>query len=650
MTRHRIVFFLTSAALFLAPALFAAAPSARTATRMVYDPRTTYTVLFGGQSPFDAGTSKAYNLSDTWDWVGDHWVQVYPATTPAGRSFQTMAYDATHSRITMFGGKTDALTGINETWVYDGNDWTQLTPATAPSPRIWSGSAYDTARNRIVLYGGQFTTSDLKTTTNYYDTWEFDGTNWTQVANNGPQVTTPLLAYYEPTQQLIMLGSDTSQKPHMYSYNPSNTTWTEMTPATMPDCVNDAGLVYQAHDPKVLVLYAGTCTSSGTLSNTYEWDGNNWALVTPPSGTFRLTGEAMAYDPARRTTTIFGGTEAFSVPLGATYVYHQGVWSPPPNAALSPSPRSLFAFNTDPLNNVIWLVGGMDDTSTLDDIWKYSNGTWQEVTFDSSPSACVSPVSAYDTDRQKLIIVCQDVSVHEFDGTTWKTVNASDLKTVPQVRRFSAMAYDANVKKTVLFGGFNDTNYVNETWTWDGSLWTQIKNNAATARSHAAMWFDPNMNRTVLYGGIGQPSTNDRITRYDDMWSFDGTGWTQMKSVTATPGPRYGAQVTVNPVDGKAYLFGGLELIVDGAKQSQVYKNDLWVWDGKAQSWSQVNTATIPPERENGGLAFDPIANELVLVAGYAGYYRSDVWSLRAGNWVLHPETLPQPIRRGVRH
>ncbi|HEV8435340.1 MAG TPA: kelch repeat-containing protein [Thermoanaerobaculia bacterium] len=649
MTRNRIVFFLTSAALLLAPALFATTPTARTGTHMVYDPKTTYTVLFGGQSPFDPGTAKAYNLNDTWYWVGDHWVQVYPATTPAGRSFHTMTYDVAHSRITMFGGKTDASTAVDETWAYDGIDWTQLHPSAAPSPRIWAGSAYDTTRNRIVLYGGQFTTSDLKTTTNYYDTWEFDGINWSQIGSNGPQITTPLVAYYEPTHQMIMLGSDSTQKPHMYSLNAANGTWTEMTPSTMPDCVNDAGLVYQAHDPKVLVLYAGTCSSSGTGSNTYEWDGSNWQLVGPPSGTFRLTGEAMAYDPARRTTTIFGGTEAFSVPLAQTLTYNDGVWSNPRDPAYSPSPRSLFAFNTDPLNGVIWLIGGMDATATLDDIWKYSRGSWQEVPFANSPIACVSPVSAFDSHRNKLVVVCQDVSVHEFDGTTWTNVDTTGQKTHPQVRRFSSMVFDEHLNKVVLFGGYNDINYLNETWTWDGTTWAQVNHNNAPARSHAAMWYDPNMKLTVMYGGIGQRSSQDRIERFQDMWSFDGTGWTEM-TVTTTPGQRYGAQVTVNPVDGKAYLFGGLKLTVDGAKQSQNYENDLWVWDGSAKTWSQVNTSTIPPARENGGLAFDPITRELVLVAGYAGYYRSDAWSFRGGDWVLHPEGIQQPRRRGVGH
>jgi hypothetical protein len=560
-----------------------------------------------------------------------------------------MTYDVAHSRITMFGGKTDAVNGLDETWTFDGSDWTQLHPATAPSPRIWASSAYDTVRNRTVLYGGQFTTADLKTTTNYYDTWEFDGTNWTQIATNGPQVTTPLLAYDEATQQMILLGSDTDAKPHMYSYD-NKGTWTEMKPSTMPDCVVDAGLVYQGHDPKVLVLYAGVCSDSGSLATTYEYDGvsANWQKVDAVSSAFRLTGEAIAYDPSRRETLIFGGTEAFSVPQSATYVYREGVWARPTIVANTPSPRSLFGFTTDPARGVVWLIAGQDDLSTLGDVWKYTNGTWQQATTSTSPAACVTASSVYDSDRGKLVVLCQDASLYEFDGATWKIFNTADLKTHPQVRRFSSMAYDATLKKTVLFGGFNDINYLDETWMWDGATWTQVKKNLPPPRSHSAMWFDPVMKKTLIYGGIGQRSSNDRIERYSDMWSFDGSGWTEMKSVTTTPGQRYGAQVAVDPLSNTVWLFGGLKLVVDGLKQSQVYSNDLWQWDGT--KWTQVSASAPPPERENGGLAFDPISNELVLFGGYAGYYRSDVWGLRNGQWVLKAESLPQPRRRGVKH
>ena len=47
--------------------------------------------------------------------------------------------------------------------------------------------------------------------------------------------------------------------------------------------------------------------------------------------------------------------------------------------------------------------------------------------------------------------------------------------TSPSPRAVSAMAYDPVSKKVVMFGGFNDTTYLNDTWTWDGTTWTQAK-------------------------------------------------------------------------------------------------------------------------------------------------------------------------------
>ncbi len=90
---------------------------------MTYDAKTGRTVLFGGATPADAGTAIAYDLSDTWEWVGDHWVQRFPAHTPPGRSNYSMVYDTARFRTVIFGGKS-GVTNLNDTWAYDGTDWT----------------------------------------------------------------------------------------------------------------------------------------------------------------------------------------------------------------------------------------------------------------------------------------------------------------------------------------------------------------------------------------------------------------------------------------------------------------------------------------------------------------------------------------------
>lgn len=36
------------------------------------------------------------------------------------------------------------------------------------------------------------------------------------------------------------------------------------------------------------------------------------------------------------------------------------------------------------------------------------------------------------------------------------------------------MTYDAVSQKLVMFGGFNGSTYLNDTWTFNGATWTQV--------------------------------------------------------------------------------------------------------------------------------------------------------------------------------
>ena len=80
---------------------------------------------------------------------------------------------------------------------------------------------------------------------------------------------------------------------------------------------------------------------------------------------------------------------------------------------------------------------------------------------DGAPVGCLTPTAAFDTDRSKLVVVCADAAtVYEWDGAAWKGFTATNTKNVPPFHRFASMAYDATLKKTVLFGGFDGTNYI----------------------------------------------------------------------------------------------------------------------------------------------------------------------------------------------
>lgn len=642
---------LIGALLLTAQALLASYPSARTQARMVYDPVTTHMILFGGFTDTDAGTKLVYDLNETWEFTGLRWVQRFPAHSPAARSTQGMVFDTARNRVVLFGGKagtsttTTTVKEFNDTWIYQNDDWTELNTPSAPAARQLPGMTYDPIRDRIVLFGGTFTTksADGRTTTvnPYFDTWEFDGTTWTQRATDGPHVAKPILQYDPSRNEIILLGLGDSSETLMYRYDPAAATWTKLTPAALPPCVNESATTFEPNTNKIL-LTGGSCTTSSVAEETWEWDGTTWTKVdthgTEPN---RVFGHVLGYDVARNVVVVYGGTVAFGLPRSTTYLYGSTIWLASDQNGFAPGPRSLFAFTTDPVNNAVWLLGGTADDEIRDDLWRYQNGQWSLIKADGAPANCVTPNGVWDTARQKSVFVCASSEVFEWDGKTWTKPTLTDTKNQPPARRFSSMVYDETLKKTVLYGGFNDTNYIDETWLWDGTAWSRQKKNPAPSRALASMWYDPVLKKTVLYGGIGRLTSLDRITRYSDMWSFDGTGWTDM-TITATPGARYGAQTDVDPRTGHTVVYGGLRLDTSATGvQTQVYADDTWEWDGTA--WKQIATDVAPPARENGRIAWDPSRRELTLFGGWGGHLLADLWHYDGKTWSVFSES---PRRR----
>jgi hypothetical protein len=646
--------------LLLSTAAFASNPSPRNHARLVFDEQAGVSVLFGGHSPVATGsTGLTYDSAETWIWTGVRWLQRFPLHNPPSRSTQAMVYDSTRHRIVLFGGRQEKQTlddnatygFLNDTWVYQNGDWTQLQTANAPSPRFFSSAIYDKTRDRIVLVGGNVAGGTVELGTPVFDTWEFDGTDWTRVSNGSPEVTKPLLAYDESRNQTIALGVNDKLETQMYLYDPAAHTWAKQTPAKLPTCVNEGALVYNRDRAKVQVV-GGLC--SGTqdgIEEVYEWDGTTWTKFESKLAVSRATGQALAFDDARNQTVMFGGQIIFGALRSLTYVldtdWHFAF------GTLRPSARSLEVFRTDPINNAIWMFGGLDEfaSSFGEDFWGYRNGQWfTPETNDQRPANCGAPYGAFDTDRKRFVVSCVGTDTYEWDGTAWKFF--SDLKKLPPVRRFAGMVYDETLKKTVLFGGYDGENYRNDTWTWDGTAWTEVKpakDRKPENRAMMTMWFDPVLKKTVLYSGMGRPNIDTRILRFSDMWSFDGTGWNKLAPPT-TPGERFGSQAVVNPQTNKVLLFGGLFVEKEGeVAKRQYFANDTWEWDGA--NWRKIEAKRLPPGRQNFGMAWDPAAQQIVMYGGYAGFYFSDLWAWDpvAETWVPREEVISSRRRSGPR-
>src|SRR5438094_5440772 len=117
-----------------------------------------------------------------------------------------MAYDAAHGVTVLHGGSGR----LRDTWEWDGTDWSQRSPATNPYPRMAFAMAYDTARARTVVFGGDFLLPNDFSLGWDNETWEWDGTNWLRdwtAAAPSPRMDLAM-AYDAARGRMVLFGGD----------------------------------------------------------------------------------------------------------------------------------------------------------------------------------------------------------------------------------------------------------------------------------------------------------------------------------------------------------------------------------------------------------------------------------------------------------
>jgi hypothetical protein len=595
-------------------------PPARTATQMAFDEQNGRAVLFGGISRPDSSQIRTY-YGDTWEWTGRRWVQLHPGVSPPARAAAVMVYDSNRDRILLFGGDGAGNIALSDTWSYRNGQWSQIQTPSSPEPRRIPGAAFDPIRDRLVIFGGTGANA-----ANLFDTWEFDGTTWRRINDNGPRLAAPLLVYDEARNEILMLGTTIvtgTAQPAVEMYRWDGSSWSKITPANLPPCVTQGRMVYQKHDGRV-VQFGGICGFLG--GNTWEWDGSDWIKNESRANPGSIFGHAMTYDTARLETILYGGTD-FDIERSSTWRYRGGGAWAIGGESFVPGPRSLFVFEHDPATATNYLFGGHNDSAVYNDLWTFQDNRWLRIEAANGPVGCSYPNGAFDTDRGRLVILCQGGETYEFDGAEWHARNPS---TKPPFRRFSEMVYDPTLKKSIMFGGYDLAGfYHNVTWIWDGNNWSKIdRKDNPPARILPTFFYDPIQRRTTVYGGVGRPDPKKAIARYDDMWAFNGSRWTQVNP-TSKPGPVYGARTAFDPTRDRVVMFGGK----NGLEQ---YINEQWEWDGT--NWSRRDAANVPSPRMNGGFLFDTATSRLIWYGGFAGRHFAEVWSQTASGWQLVPE------------
>jgi hypothetical protein len=213
----------------------------------------------------------------------------------------------------------------------------------------------------------------------------------------------------------------------------------------------------------------------------------------------------------------------------------------------------------------------------------------------------------------------------------------------PSARDDAAMAYDSADDSVILFGGLvidsEGLNALGDTWSWDGTRWTELHPTASPpALSGALLGYDPASAGLVLIGGdISTPE--GQLEETNATWTWGGSGWTAEAAAALPASDLPTALATDNATR-------QLILVTTGAGCQGF---ETWEWGGSA--WVLLHPAASPPATFEAGLVFDPRTDGLDLFPGAAGCTGGDetvsatppVWSWNGSTWstaAAQPDTV----------
>jgi hypothetical protein len=323
-----------------------------------------------------------------------NWEQAAPIQSPPARTFAATAYDSIRDRVVLFGGGAPNFADLDDTWEWDGSTWTNRAPAISPPPLAAAVMAYDTARGRSVLFGGSTPTAVIS------DTWEWDGNTWIRrdLATSPPPMAWAAMAYDSARGRMVLFGAFNAFGGWFSeTWEFDGATWTQAHPANYPSSGRRGAAMAFDSSRNRIVMFGGSDPSvSVRTAETWEWDGTNWMRKTPTVSPYERLWHAMAFDPQRNRTILFGGDHLQPYYLGDTndtWEWDGSQWTRDWTAA-APSIRSGHSMVYDSAIGRMVLSGGnnagVSPSTYPDDTWELGAGI---VTPPGTPAASLDSTS-----------------------------------------------------------------------------------------------------------------------------------------------------------------------------------------------------------------------------------------------------------------
>ena len=387
-------------------------------------------------------------------------------------------------------------------------------------------------------------------------------------------------------------------------------------------------------------------TSNGELS-LKTIDTENWheapASISSPSERYR---HSMVYLDGLNKGVLFGGDNE-SWPgsyIGDTWTYDvlYNSWKEM-SPSTSPDARRGHDMVYSSQANKVILFGGRTSLGYQSDCWIYDPilDNWTEMSPSVAPEDRFYHKMVYSSQSDTVVLYGGNNGDTELNDTWVYDLNKDNWTQMfpvqnPGPRRYTSMVYLPESDQVLLFGGWNGTNDLNDTWIYDipQNNWFPINPvTTPSARRNHCMVYLEHTDQIFLYGGT---SGSDESWIYD----LDQNTWEEQSPPTS-PGARVQHTMITSTNSGHIILYGGLE---------SNFVNETWSYDLARNEWIELTPTDHPGDKQYLAMAYSPQKDKIVIFGDWSNN-NDETWSydLITNTWTkMSPPSAPPP-RHGAK-
>ncbi|CAK9058902.1 unnamed protein product [Durusdinium trenchii] len=233
----------------------------------------------------------------------------------------------------------------------------------------------------------------------------------------------------------------------------------------------------------------------------------------------------------------------------------------------------------DPDEEALWIHGGNNGSSSLEDLWKLSSNSW--VLVDNMAPARSNHVAVWDTWSSALWIhggydgaLKSDIWKFDSRSSIWSRIQDTNP---PSARAHHVAAFDEIARVIWIHAGY-DGSLCQDLWKFDMNTyhWTWVSSDGPSARAYHAAGWDPMNLALWIHGGF------DGVA-LQDLWRFSTLGNTWELIADGGPSPRY------NHV--AAWDVASLSFVIHGGYGGGLLQ-DLWRFQASTMTVSSSSTHT----------------------------------------------------------